>query len=305
MTRPQRRWWLAIAALAAVVPVVFGAVAVPATAGISGYGPVGPDPASQLGLSVPVLAAEVSGPTGSTVSVVVDETTVTVTRPQGYSLGSQVLSVTDLSGTGVAAALLPSELLDDAHVVLGIGVGVRSVDTLELADALSLTGGAEDELRTATAGWTAGSSPRAATFIAAIPVERDQLTLAVDSPAIVGATMVVLDDTTETLVSPGQTVRLALDGPAAVFALQPGPGPEVPAEDAPAESAPAEAPADGAGLAGAASLDDESAGALADVEVDGLTGLQLALLAAGFAAVGAAALLGGRAARERRRQARS
>lgn len=300
-----RRRVCAVAVLMAVVPVALGAVAVPASASISGYGPIGPDPASQLGLSVPVLAAEVSGPAGSTVSVLLDGTTVTVTRPQGYSSGSQVLSVTDLSGTGVAAALLPPGSLDDAHVVLGVGVGVRSVDTREVADALSLTGVSENESRTATAGWTAGSLTASAALTAAMPAQRDELLMVVDSPAIVGATMVVLDDTTETLVSPGQTVSLALDGPAAVFALQPGPGPEVPAEDAPVDDAPAQdGPADIEGLADAASLADESAGALAAAEEDGLTGGQWALLAAVLAAVGGAALLGGRVVRERRRQAR-
>lgn len=296
MTSPQRRWVLAVAVLMAVVPVTLGAVTEPATARTSGYGPVGPDPASQLGLSVPVLTAEVSGPTGSTVNVLLDGATVTVARPRGYSSGSQVLSVTDLSGTGVAAALLPPGSLDDAHVVLGVGVGVRSVDTLEVADVVSLTGGAEENgSRTATAGWTADSLTSAAPA-AAMPAGRDELLMVVDSPAIVGATMVVLDDTTETLVSPGQTVSLALDGPAAVFALQPGPGPTTPAENAPAE---VDGPAD------AASLTDGSIGALADVEDGSLTGARQALLVAVLAVVGAVALLGRPVLDGRRRRARS
>lgn len=210
-TRAARRSRRSTARLRAAVGTVVGtallasATVAPAGAGLTGYGPVGPDPASQLGLSVPVLAAEVSGPAGSVVTAELGGTTVSLTRPAGYSAGSQVVSITDLTRDDVPASLLPPELLAGVEVVLGVGVGVRPVDTAGAGPGVQ-----GRVIRSTGATATAVTGTRA-----------DALVLELVSPELVGATVVVVDEGTRTSVSPEDTLRLELDGPAAVFALQP------------------------------------------------------------------------------------
>ena len=210
----RRRRVLTVATLLVAVPVTAATVAGSAAANITGYGPVGADPATELGLSAPVLTAEVSGPGGSTVQAAVAGATIEVTRPAGYSDGSQVVSLTDLSGPGPAETLVPAELLQDSHVVLGVGVGVRTVDTVPGASGVSGVDGAPLGEEVVVAG------------------EPDSLVMRVDSPALAGGTVVVVGEDRHRVVPGGTSVTLDLAGPSAVFALAPGPAPAGAGEEA-------------------------------------------------------------------------
>ena len=121
------------ATILAVGVTLLSGVTVPVAASITGYGPVGPDPASRLGMSVPVLAAQVGGVEGLVVTADVGGVQITLTQPAGYASSPQVVSITDLSGDGVAEALVPSELRAGKDVVLAVGIGVRGVETVDAA----------------------------------------------------------------------------------------------------------------------------------------------------------------------------
>lgn len=272
------------AALLAAVPFTWGAVAGTAAAVVSGYGLVGPDPATQLGLSVPVLTAQVSGPEGSTVRAALADATISVTRPAGYSTGSQVVSLTDLSGPEPAEALLPAELLEGAHVVLGVGVGVRSVETEATGPHADTSDADTPAADTLAADGSTGGRP-------------DSLAMQVDSPALAGATVVVLGEDQPQVLAGGSSVTLDLDGPSAVFALAPGAAPAATGQRG-AEAGSEDLPRVEEELAGTSAA--EAGGPAGPTGPDPAT-MAGALALGTLVAVGSGAALSRRAARRRSR----
>ncbi len=200
------------ATILAVGVTLLSGVTVPVAASITGYGPVGPDPASRLGMSVPVLAAQVGGVEGLVVTADVGGVQITLTQPAGYASSPQVVSITDLSGDGVAEALVPSELRAGKDVVLAVGIGVRGVETVDAAPGPVQVPGVQGRAR-----------PRVVDPAPVLASGRtDALQLVVGTDWTEATTFVVTDGQDVQVVPglPGDEVVLELDGPSAVFALR-------------------------------------------------------------------------------------
>jgi LPXTG-motif cell wall-anchored protein len=179
----------------AVAAGLLAATAVPAAAVGGGYGPVGPDPATSLGLNVPVLSARTLGPDGGVVSATDGGRTVRLTVPTGWLGGPTQVAIVRL--TEEAGMALAGDEYDRGWAyVTGYGVSFQPVD-----------GG------TATQGAATGE------------VVDGQLRLEITSAGLVRAgdeALRVRENAVLDLpVTPGDVLSAVLSGPAAVLLLRP------------------------------------------------------------------------------------
>jgi LPXTG-motif cell wall-anchored protein len=189
-----------LARLCAVVAVGAGLVAasaVPASAVGGGYGPVGPDPATSLGLNVPVLSARTLDSSGGVVEASDGGRTVRLTVPSGWLGGPTQVAIVRLTEEA-GMALAGDEYGRGWAYVTGYGVSFQPVD-----------GG------TATQGAATGE------------VVGGQLRLEITSAGLVRsgdqALRVRENAVLDLPVTPGDVLSAVLSGPAAVLLLRPAP----------------------------------------------------------------------------------